>query len=82
MHDKSERNEFCDCMIFFVFPEVIDDTCFAYFLKNKISLLELAHMPLNNKQLEKLSELYDETSMPLTKWLCLETYSIREFHSF
>lgn len=83
MDGRSERDEFWDCIIFFVSPKVIDDTVFAYFLKNNISLLKLAHMQLKNKQLEKLSETYDEASLTLANRLyCLEKYSISEFKSF
>jgi hypothetical protein len=83
MDDRSERDEFWDCIIFFVSPKAIDDKCFAYFLKNNISLLKLAHMQLKNKQLERLSETYDEASLTLANRLyCLEKYSISEFKAF
>jgi hypothetical protein len=83
LHEQKERDRFWENLLDYLPPKSISQNVFDYLLKNKIGLILLAHMNLDDNKLKKLLIYADEALYTLAKrYYGKKEYSAADFADF
>lgn len=75
LHERKERDYFWENLLHYLPQQYLSQNVFDYLLENKIGLITLAHMDLDDKQLKKLVTYAEEALFTLAK----RYYSKKEY---
>ncbi len=78
-----KREELWNCLLSYLIPEKIPNEMIEYFIKNKVAIMQLCHMELQDKWLKKLAVYDDAPIYTLAKRIFLsDNYSDLDFVDF
>ena len=83
LHERKERDPFWENLLDYLPQKSLSQNVFDYLLKNKIGLIRLAHMDLDDNKLKKLVMYAEEALFTLAKrYYGKKEYSVADFASF
>ena len=83
LHERKERDLFWENLLDYLPTKSLSQNVFDYLLENKIALIRLAHMDLDDNKLKKLVIYAEEALFTLAKrYYGGKEYSVADFASF